>query len=166
MTEEFDLLAPALEFEEELRNTAPTGLELAVMGAGDNRFYTYVESEILDMAEFRYAVTERFLSETVGDLDSWQPVGILNAPHAPVAWTPPPPPASCEEEGWGEIRALVNSMFSAALREWERGMVVDRELQNARARLFWRAQRRMSITELLDMLGIHYGAASELLGRL
>lgn len=112
MSEEFDLLAAALEVEEEWRNTAPPGLELAVIGSGDNRVYTYVEPELLDMAEFR------------------------------------------------------RSMFSAALKEWERGMVIDRELQNSRARLFWRAQRRMSITELMDMLGVHYGTMLEALGQL
>lgn len=149
---------------------AAPGLELAVIGSGDNRVYTYVEPELLDMAEFhrelRARITDTFLNEAVGDLDNWQPVGILNTPHLPIKWTPPPPPAPYEEEGWDEIRALIHSMFSAALKEWERGMVVDRELQNSRARLFWRAQRRMSTTKLMDMLGVHYGTMLEALGQL
>jgi hypothetical protein len=55
------------------------GLEYVVIGSGENRFYTLMESEMIDFAEFHREIRQRFLDAALGDLDNWQPVGILNA---------------------------------------------------------------------------------------
>lgn len=144
-------------------------LEPAVIGTGDNQIHTVMEPQLLDAAEFYRALHARLFEsiplDPVAGFGTGEPVGILNTPGA-ITWTPSPPPPPCADEDWGAFRDLINSMFSAALSEWERGMVVDRELQNSRARLFWRAQRRMTINDLADMLDIRYSTALELLGLL
>lgn len=55
------------------------GLEEVVIGVGENRFATFMESELIAFAEFHREIRNRFLQAALGDLDNWQPVGILNA---------------------------------------------------------------------------------------
>jgi hypothetical protein len=151
--------------------------EVVQVGTGSNEFAMLVEADMLDrlqlMREIDERMTEAFLEATdtatgelLGDLDNWQPVGILNTARPPITWMPSPPPAAYEDADWCEAWELINSMFSAALKEWENGMVADRELQNSRARLFWRAQRRMSLDETMAKIRTRYGTALEALGRL
>lgn len=81
-----------------------------------------------------------------------EPRGIINTPTAAAA------PVTLSD--------LVSQQFAVMLDEWNDGMRLDRELQNSRARAFWRAQRRMTLADLMDILGIRYGTTLETLGQL
>lgn len=56
-----------------------TDFEIVVVGTGDNRFSMLMESELLDRLAIMREINSRFMATALGDIDSWQPVGILNA---------------------------------------------------------------------------------------
>lgn len=144
-------------------------LEVVQVGTGDNRFSMRMESELLDrmqlMREINTRMTEAFLDaretaaeELLGDLDNWQPLGILNTP---MRCNPPLMP----EDGWP-----LPDELEEAVRDHLRDMMItwDRNTQNARAIAWWRSQRRqrMTLDEAMAKIDTEYGTALELLGRM
>jgi hypothetical protein len=53
------------------------GLELVVVGHGENSFYMHMDRELLDRMTIVREINARFAEAALGDLANWKPTGVL-----------------------------------------------------------------------------------------